>query len=445
MRLESLTSGATQGHRMCYLAVGVLSLLFLGLIYSWSNFSTPIGQEFSWDRESMRLVFTISIISFCVGGLLGARLNKKFSFKPALLIAGALLVGGFASTALLINRGGLLVLYVSYGVLCGGGCGIAYNVIISTVNAWFPDRVGFSSGALMMGFGLGGLILGTAAAGGIDVVGWRVVFLVLAVLIAVVVGVTALVIKPVNRVQVACSKDATKQDTSVASVERHGKDAVKVPRQQNASVVRSPLFWIYVIWEICPLCVGLVIIGDAKQAALAVGLEVGLATLLVGLVSTTNGLARIVIGVVYDRFGLCVVVALSSLSALIGALALAFSFAPGIRMPILFVIGALLVGFSYGCIPVISSAFTLEQYGPGKYPENLALANFAMAPAAILSSLVAGSARDMGGAANGDFAVYAVVSAVTLVALAVFAVFARQLHRGEERDGAGDMLEVLEK
>lgn len=419
---------------MRYLAAGVLSLLFLGLIYSWSNFSTPIGQEFSWDRESMRMVFTISIISFCSGGLLGARLIKKFSFKPVLLIAGALLVGGFASTALLINVGGLPMLYVSYGVLCGGGCGIAYNVIISTVNAWFPDRVGFSSGALMMGFGLGGLILGTAAAGGIDVVGWRTVFLVLAVLIAIVVGATALIIKPVNCTRVTCEKNAMRQDLSVVSAGRRGKSVVEPPKQQGASVTRSSLFWIYVIWEICPLCAGLIIIGDAKQAALAVGLEVGLATLLVGLVSTTNGLARIVIGVVYDRFGLSVVVALSSLAAFVGALALAFSFVPGMRMPILFVIGAFLVGFSYGCIPVISSAFTLGQYGPGRYPENLALANFAMTPAAILSSLVAASAREVGGAVNGDFAVYVVVSVVTLVALVVFAVFARQLRRKEAKE-----------
>ena len=42
-------------HRMRYLAAGVLSLLFLGLIYSWSNFSSAIGQEFGWDRESCLL------------------------------------------------------------------------------------------------------------------------------------------------------------------------------------------------------------------------------------------------------------------------------------------------------------------------------------------------------------------------------------------------------
>ena len=79
----------------------------------------------------------------------------------AALRLGALL--GYAR-GLAVDAGGLTVLYVGYGVLCGAGCGIAYNTVIATVNAWFPDRVGFSSGALMMGFGIGGLVLGTAAA-----------------------------------------------------------------------------------------------------------------------------------------------------------------------------------------------------------------------------------------------------------------------------------------
>ncbi|MEG0302417.1 MFS transporter [Gordonibacter sp.] len=432
-------------HRMRYLAAGVLSLLFLGLIYSWSNFSAPIGQEYGWDRESMRLVFTVSIIGFCAGGLLGARLNKKLSFKPALLIAGALLVGGFASTALLIDTGGLLLLYVSYGVLCGGGCGIAYNVIISTVNAWFPDRIGFSSGALMMGFGLGGLILGTAAAAGIDMVGWKAVFLVLATLIALVIGVTALVIKPKGRAQAASAKASAMERPPATRVDRREGGSVKVIAGESASAARSPLFWIYCIWATCALCAGLIIIGDAKPAALAVGLEAGFATLLVGLVSTTNGLARIVIGMVYDRCGLRLVVAISSLSALAGALALALSFAPGMQVPLLFVAGALLVGFSYGCIPVISSAFTLGQYGPGRYPENLALANFTMAPAAVLSSLAAASARDVGGAANGDFAVYVVVAVIALLALGVFVVFARRLGREESGRAAGDAFEASKR
>ena len=65
-------------------------------------------------------------------------------------------------------------------------------------------------------------------------------------------------------------------------------------------MARSPLFWVYCLWATCAICAGLMIIGDAKSSGLAVGLEAGFATLLVGLVSTTNGAARIVIGMLYD-------------------------------------------------------------------------------------------------------------------------------------------------
>ncbi len=415
-------------HRMRYLATGVLSLLFLGLIYSWSNFSAPIGEEFGWDRESMRFVFTLSIIAFCLGGYFGARLNARLSFRSTMLIAGVLLVGGFASTALVLDAGGLPALYVTYGVLCGGGCGIAYNVIIATVNAWFPERVGFSSGALMMGFGLGGLVLGTAAAAGIDLAGWRTVFLVLAALIALVMGATALVIKPAPMIALDPSSD---DGSSGHAGERAAAGA---PRAESETpMVRTPLFWVYSVWATCAICAGLMIIGDAKPAALAVGLEAGFATLLVGLVSTTNGVARIVIGVVFDRFGLRAVMASASLAAMAGAATLACSFAPGTRVPALFVAGALLVGFSYGCVPVIASAFARSQFGQKHYAENLALANFNMASAALLSSFAAGGARALGGVENGDFAVYAAVALIVVVALAGFAAFFRLLRRNQTR------------
>ena len=214
-------------HRMRYLAAGVLSLLFLGLIYSWSNFSSAIGQEFGWDRESMRLVFTLSIITFCFGGFFGAKLNERLSFRTTLLVAAVLLAGGFAGTAAAVDAGGLPVLYVGYGVLCGAGCGIAYNTVIATVNAWFPDRVGFSSGALMMGFGIGGLVLGTAAAACIEVAGWRAVFVGLAVLIALVLVATTLVVRPRPQDRGAAAADGVRGGETVPV--RLASDLVPAP------------------------------------------------------------------------------------------------------------------------------------------------------------------------------------------------------------------------
>ena len=55
------------------------------------------------------------------------------------------------------------MVYLATACVGGLGGGIGYNTVIATTNVWFPDKVGFSSGVLMMGFGLSSLILGTLA------------------------------------------------------------------------------------------------------------------------------------------------------------------------------------------------------------------------------------------------------------------------------------------
>ena len=52
------------------------------------------------------------------------------------------------------------MLYLGFGVLCGLGAGFAYNAVMSTMSAWFPDKQGLISGILLMGFGLSAFIVG---------------------------------------------------------------------------------------------------------------------------------------------------------------------------------------------------------------------------------------------------------------------------------------------
>ena len=49
-------------NRWIYAAVGVVVLLFAGLIYAWSVLVAPISQEFpNWSNTSLSLTFTICL------------------------------------------------------------------------------------------------------------------------------------------------------------------------------------------------------------------------------------------------------------------------------------------------------------------------------------------------------------------------------------------------
>ena len=181
--------------RWAYMCVGVVAMLFAGVLYAWSILKSPLAAEFGWGASALALNFTLAMAFFCIGGLLGAQLSKRLGHKIAIITSGVLTAVGFILTALLQNVP-VGVLYITYGVLAGLGIGIAYNVVIATVSAWFPDKKGLCSGCLMMGFGASALILGNLADSMFkSELGWRMTYAILGVSIFVVLVIAALILK----------------------------------------------------------------------------------------------------------------------------------------------------------------------------------------------------------------------------------------------------------
>ena len=177
--------------RWLYLALGVASMLFAGIIYGWSILKAPFTSI--WDPSQLALNFTITMTFFCLGGFVGAKLSKKFGILVSIIAAGVLSCAGFmlAST---LDGSNIVMLYLSYGVLAGLGIGIAYNAVISTVNAWFPDKKGLCSGCLMMGFGASSLVIGNLASSIMDSLGWQTAYMLLGGALGLVRGLVICVL-----------------------------------------------------------------------------------------------------------------------------------------------------------------------------------------------------------------------------------------------------------
>lgn len=180
--------------RWLYLAVGVVALLFAGIIYGWSILKAPLADDFGWSADQLALNFTLTMCFFCLGGMAGGMLSKKLGARIALILAAVLSCLSFFLTSRL-DGSSVAMLYISYGLLAGFGIGIAYNVIISVVSAWFPDKKGLCSGALMMGFGASALVVGNAIGALMGSIGWRPAFTGLGVVLGVILLVTGFIIQ----------------------------------------------------------------------------------------------------------------------------------------------------------------------------------------------------------------------------------------------------------
>ena len=146
-------------NRWVYAAVGVVVLLLAGLVYAWSTMSNSIGiSRPDWTKAQLSLTFTIVMAMFCVGCLIAGFLAKKVAPKYYVMVAAVLMLAGFYVASLTGDTPALL--YIGFGVLGGLGSGFAYNAVMSTISAWFPDKQGLISGVLLMGFGLSAFIVG---------------------------------------------------------------------------------------------------------------------------------------------------------------------------------------------------------------------------------------------------------------------------------------------
>ena len=357
-KTEKHMTTRNNGLRWLYLVLGTASLLFCGIIYGWSILKMPLSTEFGWAGPALSLNFTLTMCFFCIGGMVGGALTKKIGLRFTLFISAVLACLGFIIASGMNGR--IAVLYISYGLLSGLGIGIAYNAIISTVNAWFPDKKGLCSGILMMGFGASALVVGSLADRMIEspAFGWRAAYRIIGIALGGILVLAGLFLK--------------KNESSVGSAQTVQKDSCDRDFT-TAEMLRSAKFWKAFLVVIFLAAVGNTVISMAKDLSLSVGIAPSSATLLVGILSLCNGIGRVITGAVFDRFGRRTTMIGANIAAM--AAAGIVLVAVLIHSPLICVIGLCLAGLSYGTGPTISSAFTSESFGTRYFPMNFAVMN----------------------------------------------------------------------
>ena len=390
--------------RWLYLAVGVTALLFAGIIYGWSILKSPLAAEFGWTNDQLAVNFTLTMCFFCLGGFIGGILSRKIGVCLTLILGGVIGCAGFFLTSRL--SGSVAMLYVSYGVLAGLGIGFAYTTIISTVNAWFPDKKGTCSGALMMGFGLSALVIGKVADALFKVpsVGWRTTFLILGIALGAALVAAGLILRlPAPDVKLP----QPEQKSGAASEDFETRDYT--PSQ----MIRRFTFWRAFLCIVFLAAVGNTVISFAKDLSLSVGAEDGLAATLVGVLSVCNGLGRIATGAIFDKLGRRKTMLLANIVSIAAAGVTLLSVFTN-SLP-LCVVGLCVTGFSYGSCPTISSAFTSAFYGSRNFSVNFSIMNFNLMGASLMATLSSMLLTASGGSYVAPFVMLLALSAVALV------------------------------
>ncbi len=370
-----MKTSSSLSRRWLMLAVAVVSMLFAGMIYAWSILKVPFAEELGWSVSQLSLNFTLTMCFFCIGGLLGSRLARRIGVKATVIAAGILAGAGLALTGRLTGEL-VALLYVTYSFMAGLGIGIAYNVVISTVNAWFPDKKGLCSGCLMMGFGASTLLLGNLASALFEsALGWRATFALLGCSLGAALILVSLVLKRPDADIVFPAPKKT--------VGRRGEN-FEVKDMTTSEMLKRFTFWRAFLGLIFLTAVGNAVISFARDLAISVGAQAGLATTLVGVLAVCNGFGRILTGAMFDAMGRKVTMIAANILTIVAAgvtlLAVSISSLP------LCIVGLCLSGMSYGTSPTMSSAFTSAFYGPKHFASNFGVMNCNLIGASFIAT-----------------------------------------------------------
>ncbi|MBS6416371.1 MAG: MFS transporter [Collinsella intestinalis] len=389
--------------RSVVLCVGMALLLFLGLIYAYSVLLAPLKAEFAWPMSGMTFIFALSISAFTVGGLASGRLMARRRVRRGLLLGASLLLVGFLGVPHAAGAESLAFAALMYGMLASFGIGLVYNIVIPVVSAWFPDKPGFAQGICLMGFGMGGFLLGPLATGLYAMFPWRVVIGCLGVVFAALIVASSFVIRAPRLDEIGLPEPVAgpARDAGAGEGECHG-------------LLSSPVFYLEFLFLFFMGSNGMGITGIGRELPLTLGVDDMAAAFIIGFVNIGSGIGRFGGGVLLDRIGcersmLGIAVmgvaspAIVAASLAMGSVALQLS-------------GCLLFGVSWGAAIVTMPFITRREWGQADLAQNMAVVNTHSIFGALAGSFGAGLLIE----ATGSF--YPVLGVMVVFALGALLV-----------------------
>ncbi|SMC92241.1 L-lactate MFS transporter [Sporomusa malonica] len=139
--------------------MGTLLQVCLGTVYAWSFFQKPVMDANNWTNAEAAWAFSLAIFCLGLAAAWGGINLPKYGPRKLAMTGGFLFSLGYLIAAYALSIKSLALLYIGYGVIGGIGLGLGYVTPVATAAKWFPDKKGFITGMVVMGFGFGALIM----------------------------------------------------------------------------------------------------------------------------------------------------------------------------------------------------------------------------------------------------------------------------------------------
>ena len=379
-----------------YVFLGLVIMMMLGTVYSWSVFRLPVEELYSVGAAQSGLPYMTALLFYSLFMFLTGRYFKGWSPRATILVGSLLVSAGWILSAFAPN---IQVLTVTYGVISGAGVGIAYGAPLAVVTRWFPEKKGLVIGLVLLGVGLSPLVTAPLARMLVEQYGVARTFLVLGIVFGMLLPMLSMPFK--------YPESEGAEGGGSSGVSAGARDVTSAEMMKSANF--KGLYLNFIIGTM----IGLMMIGLTSS----IGTElIGMAqkdvVLFISIFAVFNGIGRPVFGWLTDRLSAKTAMLLSY-AQIITAAGLMLSAKNGSIG--LFAVAFAIFWFNVGGWLAIAPTATNNMYGPKHYSQNYGIVFTAYGIGAVLG--VSSSGLLLDAFQNYDYIFYLVIASCLMGSL----------------------------
>ncbi len=387
--------------RWLIIPLGIIILLCLGTVYSWSIFRTPLEKELNISATESLLPFTVLLVVFSILMPITGFYINKFSAKTITMVGGIITGIGYILSGLISSN--ILTIVITYGIIAGAGVGIAYGMPIAVTARWFPDKKGLAVGLTVIGFGLSPLVTVPIAKTLIENKGVFPTFLIFGIAFTIIITGLSLFL------------EMPPQDWKPKNWQPNITLTNNNNNQEN--LLKSPNF--YSLW-FCYLIgtfVGLSAIGISKQVGQEIiNLDEKIATMTVSIFAIFNGLGRPLFGWITDKVKPKNSAIISYVIIIIASILMLNA---GEGQIFNYIVAFCLFWLCLGGWLAIAPTITLILFASENYAKNYGIVFTAYGAGALFGTIIAGQIKDSFGSYTNYFYITGGLAILGII-LAVF-------------------------
>jgi len=341
----------TKAQRVLTVVGASLAIFFHGsLVFGLPGLMSPVwGETLGIGAGPLSLVMFFLLAALGVFMFFVGKWTARYSARR-LILAGTLLAAAAAAMTAVVDN--VWMIY-AWAFLIGAASCFVYSPGINVVQQCFPHIKGTVSGIVNLTFGIAAAIMVPVYRLWLESYGVEVMALIAACLTfgAGLLGTKMIAVpQPLPVPQRASGKMAS--PTHVTTKEL-----------TPAQAVRTPSFWLlWVVWALMGAA-GITMVTQSVRYGLHLGFGLAAASGILASFNLTNGLSRLASGVLSDRWGRKLTLALSFILAGAAYFILPHTTSLGVTMLL-----AAAVGFGYGTLfacsaPLIAECFGLKHFG----------------------------------------------------------------------------------